>query len=71
MRRLSELLREPSTYAGLAGLVLAAGQIFQVPEAGLVADTITDAAPDALSGNWPGVLAAVLSSLAIWLRERR
>ena len=66
MSRITEMLKEPSTYAGLAAVVLSGGDA-----APLVADVITNAGPHAANGNWTAVLGVILGAIGMWLREGR
>lgn len=63
------LLKEPSTYAGLAAVVAGVGQIAQWNQASVVAEAITQAAPQVISGNWLGGIMSIFGLAAIFLRE--
>lgn len=56
MKRLMKRLREPSTYAGLAGIAAGIGVLGQVNEAEVVANVITTNGP-AIGGMLAGLLA--------------
>lgn len=68
----AERLKEPSTYAGLAAVIIGVGKLADINEAPAIADAITNAAPALLSGNWVAGLGALLmGALAVVVRERK
>jgi hypothetical protein len=67
---LKKRLSEPTTYAGLAAIVMGAGQLGKVNEAPAVADAIVAAAPHLAAGNWLNALMIGLGSLAVLMKEK-
>lgn len=59
-------LREPSTYAGVAAVVLGAGQLAKVNEAPALADLINQAGASAAVDPVTGVVALVAGLIAIF-----
>jgi len=71
MRDFVDRLKEGSTYAGVAAVVIGGGQLLDWDEAPQVAGIIQQAGEQAVSGNWYGALAAaVLGVAAIFLPDR-
>lgn len=65
-------VKEPSSYAGLAAVVMGLGQVARVNEAPVVADAIVNVGTAVVAGaGWPGVLMAALGSLAVLLKEKK
>lgn len=65
-------LREPSTYAGLAGLTYAVGTLGKINEAPAVADAI-NATGQAVAGGMDPLTAAIMgaaSAAAIFVKDR-
>ncbi len=70
MRYLQSRLKEPSSYAGLAGILTGLGMIFDINEAPAVAEAAGQAAQVvAQSGDWKmGLLTVSFGALASFLR---
>ena len=65
------MLREPSTYAGLAAVVAGVGQIADSHAiAPAIGQAITQVAPQIISGNLMGALMSIFGFAAIFLREK-
>lgn len=67
---MAKLLKEPSTYAGLAAVVAGVGQIFKDDHTDAVAAAINQAAPHILSNDWLGALMTLFGLAAVFLREK-
>jgi len=68
--KMKDRLKEPSTYGGLAAIIFGLGQIFDIDEAPAVAETLTAAIPQIISGNWLGMLMVLLGGAGVILREK-
>lgn len=63
---------EPSTYAGLAGILLGLGQLFKINEAASLADVVTQTGTIAATGNVSVAIGvAVAGVLAVFLPEKK
>lgn len=71
MSKIIEKLKEPSTFAGLAAVLMGFGQIFDVSEAPAIADSVNAAANDLAAGNWMSAGMVFLGGLAVILNEKK
>lgn len=70
MKITKDRLLEPTNFAGL-GLILAGlGQVLKIDEAGVIAQTVTDAGQAVASGNWSAALMIIAGAAAVLLREK-
>lgn len=67
---MKERLKEPSTYVGLSAILIGLGQMFDIDEAPVVAETLTAAIPQIITGNWMGMLMVLLGGIGVMLREK-
>jgi hypothetical protein len=63
-------LAEPSTYAGLAAVILGGGQLAKISEAPAMAEAVASAAPHLAAGDWMSGLMIALGSLAMILKDK-
>ena len=66
-----KILKEPSTWAGLASVITGVGLIADINEAPIVTEIITNAAPHIIAANWTGVLLVVSGFFATWFNGRK
>jgi len=67
---IKDRMREASTYAGLATLTLAVGQLAKVNEAPAIADAVSNAAPALTAGDWlSGLLTFGFGVVAAFKKE--
>ncbi|MBL4766464.1 MAG: hypothetical protein JKY94_01910 [Rhodobacteraceae bacterium] len=65
-------LREPSTYPGLAALVMGLGTLFKIKEAPDVVQVIGQVSEPLISGDWVGGgLLAAFGLAGIFMKEGR
>lgn len=67
---LKKRLKEPSTHAGLAGIIGGIGLILGSSEAVAVAGKIPPMAERLSAGDWGGALMIGFGALAVFLQER-
>jgi hypothetical protein len=70
MDYLLKRLREPSTYAGLAAVVMGVGEVAKVKEAPAIADALIGGAPAMAHDPVTGGLMLLAGLLAMLLRDR-
>lgn len=72
MNWLLKRLSEPSTYAGLAGVIVGAGQLGKINEAPAVADAVAAGGQAVAAGApaWMAAAAVVTGLLAAFLKEK-
>lgn len=68
---MKKILKEPSTWAGLTAVITGVGQIAKINEAPIVADVITQAAPQIISNNWTAALLILAGGFSTWFNTRK
>jgi hypothetical protein len=70
-QKIKDRLREPSTYAGLAGVITSVGVLGKINEAPAIADTVANAGHAIAQGDYATAIGAGLFGLlSIFMREK-